>query len=435
MPPVPPSTALRSGLPSDTDVPTEGRVSTLGPDDVPAAPAGSPGDALAPSPVAASQPAQDDSAAHAAPVTVPDYTPPAWTGSLRRASIALIVLATLASLYALHVAQAFVVPVVLAIVIAYLLDPLVDVLHRRRVPRVVGATLVLLGVLALMLCIAYLLQGQVSSVVDRLPEIASKLSRSVGALLSGDDSMLQKVRRAATILGGTGQPPPTRGAPIVVERAADSLGTMLWAGSLGVFALMAQTVVVLFLTWFLLLAGDMFKRKFIKMAGKTISQKKINVHMLDEINRSIHRYMLMLLITNTSLGVCTYVLLKYLSIDNAGAWSLAAAALHLVPYFGAVLISACLGVAAFMQFGTLPIAAAAAGGSLLIATLIGNGMTTWMTGRMARMNAVAVFVSLLLFTWLWGTWGMLLAIPLAVIAKVVADHIEGLEVLAEFLGE
>jgi len=106
-----------------------------------------------------------------------------------------------------------------------------------------------------------------------------------------------------------------------------------------------------------------------------------------------------------------------------------------VPYFGALLIAICLGIAAFMQFGTFGLAAAAAGGSLLIATLIGSVVTTWTTGRMARMNPVAVFVALLLFTWLWGTWGMLLAIPLAVIAKVIADHVEGLEFLAEFLGE
>ncbi|RZT42097.1 putative PurR-regulated permease PerM [Cupriavidus agavae] len=379
--------------------------------------------------------APEDIAIAAAPVTSPDFTPPAWTFALQRTSTALVVLATLASLYALHVAQAFVVPVVFAVVVAYLLDPMVAWLQRQRVPRAIGATVVLLGLLGVILCCAYLLQGQVSSIVDRLPDIASKLSRSLGELLSGDDSMVQKIRRAATVLGGTGQPPTPRGARIVVDSSGDSLNTVLWAGGLGVFTLLAQAVVVLFLTWFLLLAGDMFKRKFIKMAGKTISQKKISVHMLDEINRAIQRYMLLLVVTNASLGICTYVLLRYLGVDNAGTWSIVAAALHLVPYFGSLLTAVCLGVAAFMQFGTLAPVAAAAGGSLLVATLIGNGMTTWMTGRMARMNAVAVFVSLLLFTWLWGTWGMLLAIPLAVIAKVVADHVEGLEVLAEFLGE
>ncbi len=433
MPTVPPSSTLRSAVPPQTAVPPQGASKVPHADP---APAGNTGTVEIVEAAEATEAVEKEEAvALAAPVTTPDYTLPPWTESLRRASSALVILATLAALYALHVAQTFVVPVVLAIVIAYLLDPLVALLQRVHVPRAVGATLVLLSLLALVLSGAYLLQDQVSSIVDELPEIARKLSRSVGALLSGDDSMLQKIRRAATILGGTGQPVPARGAPIVVERPADGFNNALWASSVGVFAMMAQTVVVLFLAWFLLLGGDMFKRKFIKMAGKTISQKKINVHMLDEINRSIQRYMLMLLITNAALAACIYVLLRFLSIDNAGAWALAAGALHLVPYFGAVLISICLGVAAFMQFGTLPMAGAAAGGSLLIATVIGNGMTTWMTGRMARMNAVAVFVSLLLFTWLWGTWGMLLAIPLAVIAKVVADHVEGLEVLAEFLGE
>jgi len=416
---VPPSPALRSARPPEA--------SALTPD------ADHPGDTdsavpdaglTGPIPVAA-----------AAPITSPDYTPPAWTQSLGRASSALVVLATLASLYALHVATAFIVPVVLAIILAYLLDPIVELLQRRHIHRAIGATLVLLSLLALALSGAYLLQGQVSSIVDRLPEIASKLSRSVGALMSGDDSVVQKVRRAATILSGTGQLPAPRGAPVVVERTADNFSNMVWAGWVSAFALMAQSVVVLFLTWFLLLAGDMFKRKFIKMAGKTLSQKKINVHMLDEINRQVQRYMIMLLVTNASLGFCIYLLLKYLSIDNAGTWALVAAVLHLVPYFGSLVVAVCLGVAGFMQSGTLTVAGAAAGGSMVIATLIGNGMTTWMTGRLARMNPVAVFVSLLLFTWLWGTWGMLLAIPLAVIAKVVADHVEGLEVMAEFLGE
>lgn len=419
---VPPSPAMRSARPPETVALTPGTDPPAV--DQPAAAADGPHAAFTgPIPGAA-----------AAPVTTPDYTAPAWTDSLGRASTALIVLATLASLYALHVATAFIVPVVLAIILAYLLDPLVEWLQRRHIHRAIGATLVLLSLLALALSCAYLLQGQVSSIVDRLPEIASKLSRSVGALMSGDDSVVQKVRRAATILSGTGQPPAPRGAPVVVERAAD-FSNMVWAGWVSAFALMAQSVVVLFLTWFLLLAGDMFKRKFIKMAGKTLSQKKINVHMLDEINRQVQRYMVMLLVTNASLGFCIYLLLKYLSIDNAGTWAIVAGVLHLVPYFGSLVVAVCLGVAGFMQSGTLAVAGAAAGGSMVIATLIGNGMTTWMTGRLARMNPVAVFVSLLLFTWLWGTWGMLLAIPLAVIAKVVADHVEGLEVLAEFLGE
>ncbi|NUO85453.1 MAG: AI-2E family transporter [Cupriavidus sp.] len=389
------------------------------------------------------QPADADCRAGAAadpstPASAPApalLTDAAVAGALHRASTALMVLAVLFSLYALHVARDFLVPVLIAVVMAYLLDPLVSALQRLGLPRALASTLVLLALLAALLSGAYLLQGQVESMVNSLPEMASKLSRSIGALLSGDDSMWQKIRRAATVLSGTGQPPPARGTHVVVEQSAGQINNMLLAGSVSVFTMAAQAVVVVFLLYFLMLAGDTFKRKFIKMVGTTISEKKISVHMLDEVNLSIRRYMGMLLVTNAGLGVCTWLLLKWLGVDNAGSWSLAAAALHLVPYFGALAIALCLGMVTFMQFGTLGMAAAAAGGSLLIATLIGSVITTWMTGRMARMNAVAVFVALLLFTWLWGVWGMLLAIPLITIAKVVADHIEGMEVVAEFLGE
>ncbi len=135
---------------------------------------------------------------------------PQLADSARRSSTALVILATLASLYTLHLARDFIVPVVVAIVIAYLLDPMVEWLQRQHMPRAVGATLVLLGMLAVLLCGAYLLRSQVETIVDRLPAIASKLSRSLGELVSGDDSMLQKIRRATTVLAGTGQPPPPR---------------------------------------------------------------------------------------------------------------------------------------------------------------------------------------------------------------------------------
>lgn len=377
--------------------------------------------------------------AQAAQAEAPDVdrlarrTDPSLPVSVHRASLALVVLATLASLYALHVARDFMIPVVLAVILTYLLDPLVSLLHRQHLPRPMGAAMVLLLLMSALLGCAYLLQGQIESIVDRLPEIARRLSQGLSELLSGDDSMWQKIQRAATVL--TGSPHLTQNTPAVIQKPGEALNEIVLAGSVGAFTMAGQAVVVLFLTFFLLVSGDMFKRKFVKMTGSTLSRKKVNVHMLGEINRAIQRYMLMLLITNAALGLCTWLLLQWLGINHAATWAIAAAALHLVPYFGSGLTAVCLGVAAFMQFGTVGVAATAAGGSLLIATLIGSIVQTWMTGRMAKMNPVAVFVALLLFTWLWGPWGMLLAIPMTVIAKVVADHIEELEFFAEFLGE
>ena len=88
-----------------------------------------------------------------------------------------------------------------------------------------------------------------------------------------------------------------------------------------------------------------------------------------------------------------------------------------------------------MQFGSLSTGVLVIGASLAIATFVGTFVTTWMTGRFAKMNTAAVFVSLLFWAWLWGVWGMLLGIPLIVIVKVVSQHVEQLHSLAELLGE
>jgi len=100
-----------------------------------------------------------------------------------------------------------------------------------------------------------------------------------------------------------------------------------------------------------------------------------------------------------------------------------------------VAIATATGMAAYMQFDSFIIALFISGTSLLIATFVGVFVTTWMTGRIAKMNAAAVFVSLLFFAWLWGIWGMLLGIPIIVILKVICEHVEHLRPIAEILGD
>jgi predicted PurR-regulated permease PerM len=92
-------------------------------------------------------------------------------------------------------------------------------------------------------------------------------------------------------------------------------------------------------------------------------------------------------------------------------------------------------MAAFMQFDSLATALLVAGASLAIATAVGTFVVTWMTGRIARMNPAAVFISLLFWGWLWGVWGMLLSVPLIVIVKVLSQQVEQLHPLAELLGD
>lgn len=359
--------------------------------------------------------------------------PPAPTPLVRVSGFCLVTLTVLAVLFGLRAAQEFIVPVVMAIVVAYTLDPVVALLERYRVPRALG-TVVVMGAIAFGIgCVIYFTQDQVRDIINALPAISSKLSRTLGGLLSGDGSFLEKLRNAASILQESGAAKP--GGRVVVAKTDGGLNDILLWGSKGLATFVGQATMCVFLVFFLLLSGNAFKRKFVKMAGNTLSQKKISVHMLDQINNSIHMYMAMMLVTNVALGVLSWLAFRMLGLENAATWAVVAGALHIIPYFGPLMTAVGTGVAALMQFGELGPALAISMSSVAIALLIGVLVTTWMSGRIARMNAVAVFIVLLLFTWLWGIWGTLLSLPIAFIAKVVADHIEGLEALAEFLGE
>lgn len=390
---------------------------------------------MPPSPTAlpeASSPIGTDPEAHAAAQAVPVRE--VGTPRINPRSAALIILTVLASLFALQSAKEFVVPLVIAVIMAYALDPVVTFLAKRRIPRVLGATVVLLTLMTAMIGGAYSLRGQAQTIIDQLPAVATKVSNSVNALTGGNGSIMDKLRRTAAALETASQQPEPR-RTVVVERPTNRIGDIIVAGSMSIMAFLGQATMVIFLVFFLLLSGNTFKRKFIKVAGHTLSQKKISVHMLDEINRSIQRYMAMLLITNVALALFTWIAFRWIGLENAGTWAVVAGALHMVPYFGPLIVALATGVAAFVQFGTVVPTLLTMGSSMAIATIIGSVITTWMTGRIARMNPVAVFIVLLLFTWLWGIWGMLLAIPIALIIKAVADHIEALDTMAEFLGE
>lgn len=118
-----------------------------------------------------------------------------------------------------------------------------------------------------------------------------------------------------------------------------------------------------------------------------------------------------------------------------GAWAVAAGLLHIIPYLGPGLTAVATGMVAFMQFDSSSKALLVSGVWLVIAITVGTFVTTWMTGRIARMNSAAVFISLLFWGWLWGVWGMLLSVPLIVIVKVIAEHVEQLQPVAELLGD
>jgi predicted PurR-regulated permease PerM len=373
------------------------------------------------------------------PAAVPAEPPPTAVPAADARSVAIVVIGVVAVVYALHWAQAFFVSLLLGILIAYALNPVVVRMQGLRMPRWAASMLVMLVLCGATVLAAGALGGQIRAVLEQLPEAARKVSAQIAGMRDGQPGTLQKVQAAAREIEkatnqATGAPPaPKQVAAVVVEPPGFRLSSFLWANSLAVLSFAGHAVIVLFLAFFLLLSGDTFKRKLVRLAGPSLQSRRITVQVLEDINASIQDFMFMLLATNTLVAALSWVAFRVIGLENAGAWALAAGLLHVIPYAGSAVLAAALGVSAFLQFGSWAMVLVTVGSALAIASIVGMMVATWMTGKLARMNPAAVFVALLFWGWLWGIWGLLLAIPIIVTVKVAAELIEQLHPVAEML--
>ena len=370
------------------------------------------------------------------PASPPDHRRP----SIDLRSASLMVIALLAGLYTLRWAGAVIIPVLLAVMASYALSPVVERVQRAGIPRAAAAALLLLAVTGGTGSLVYSLSDDANAMIESLPEAAKKLRGALRTPRGEPEGPIAKVQRAAEKIeqaaevGTAPAPPSGKGvARVQVEPPRFSVRAYLWSGTLGLAGLLGQAVVVLFLAFFLLAAGDGFRRKLVKVVGPSLSRKKITVQVLDEIDRQIRRYLLVQIGTSLLVGVATWIVLWGFGLERAAVWGVVAGVLNLVPYVGAMLTTGALALVAFLQFGTPGMALAVGAASLAINSVEGNLLTPWLTGRAARMNPVMIFVGVLAFGWLWGLWGLLLGAPLLMAAKVVCDHVENLKPVGELL--
>lgn len=371
---------------------------------------------------------------------VPEATPapPPDTGGGHSRSLA--VLAVLAVVFVLDWAQIVFIPLVLGVVVSYALTPLVDRLQRWHVPRAVGAALVLGTILGGIGSLAYSLNDEAAGMIETLPQAAQKFRRTLqrewGTSKGAFDNMQQAASQLGRVASETaGTPALPRGVTrVVVEEPSFRLGDFLWNGTIGAFTFASLAVVVIFLTYFLLASGDIFRRKLVRLSGPTLARKRITVQMLDEISEQIQRYLLVQAATSMLVGVATWGALAWLGLDYPAVWGVVAAVANLVPYLGAIVITGGTTLVAFMQFESIAMAATVAAAMLVINVIEGNLLTPWLTGRASHMNAVVVFVGVLFWGWLWGAWGLLLGIPIMIAIKSVCDHVDDFRHIGEFLG-
>jgi predicted PurR-regulated permease PerM len=357
-------------------------------------------------------------------------------------SLSLAILAMLGSVFMLHWAADVLIPVMAGVTCSYALAPLVNRLERMRIARPIGAALTLIALVGSMGGTVYALSADATQLMASLPDAAQTIRQAMRARRNQPATALDKMQEAATQLEQAAKESnPSQGGAakgvtrVQIERAQFNLNDYVLTSTPRVFALIGQTVVLLFITYFLLVSGNSFRRKLVKLAGPTFTQKKITVQALDEITEQIQSYLLVQVFISVIVGVATWLAYWAVGIEHAAVWGMLAFVLNFVPYIGSVVLTGGSALVGFVQFGSIDTALLVAGISLTIHTLSGNLLAPWLTSRTSRMNPVIVFVGVLAFGWLWGVWGLLLGMPVLLMVKVVCDRVDDFKPIGELLGK
>ncbi|MBC5768350.1 AI-2E family transporter [Ramlibacter albus] len=353
-------------------------------------------------------------------------------------SVALGLLTVIAVLAVLKLASGFFIPLMLGLVFTYALAPVVDWTERVRVPRALSAAVLIVAVLGGTGGVVYSMADDANQLISSLPEAATKLRDALRKRSVGSRTPVESVQKAATELQKAAEDATVaapRGAQrIVVEQSRFDIREHLWSGTLGLASMIGQAVLVTFLTYFLLISGDTFRRKLVKIAGPGLAQKKVAVQALDEINAQVQRYLLVQLAASVGVGLATGIAFAFIGLNHAAVWGVAAGVLNLVPYVGSILVTIAAMLVAFLQFGEINPALVVGAVSLVINTIEGYLLVPWATSKASRMNPVAVFIGVLAWGWLWGVWGLLLGIPILMAVKAICDRVDHLKPIGELLG-
>ena len=354
---------------------------------------------------------------------------------------ALVILATLACLVALRLASPVFIPLLLGLMLSYALSPVVDRMARFRVPRALGAALLLAVIGWGVGWTAYKLRDDATTLIESLPAATQKVRETLQAQRGRNESAIDKVQRAATQLeqaaqdGSPAPPMATRGVTRVsIERTRFDIKDYLWTGTLGLAASMGQTLVVVFIAYFLMTTGDSFRRKMVRITGSTFAQKRITVQVLDEVAAQIHRYLLVQVFTSVLVGVAIWLAFLAIGLEQAAVWGVVAFVLNFIPYVGTIVLAVASALVAFVQFGSMDMVWVVSGIALGLHMFTGNLLTPWLTSRTSRLNTVSVFVGVLAFGWLWGVWGLLLGVPILTTVKAVCDRVDDFKPIGELLG-
>jgi predicted PurR-regulated permease PerM len=354
----------------------------------------------------------------------------------RPSTVALTLIALILGLFAIRAGAAFFIPLLLSLFLNYALSPVVSRLTSWGVPRALGAALVILAFSAAIAGALYRVVSDAGDVIQEIPSAVQRLRIALTNAQQDHTGTLEHVQRTASELqklAEAASPAPVRPKAPAAGPGVD-ISSMLLIGTSNVAIALGQLGSALFLAFFLLSAGDLFRRKFLRAVGSDFSRRRTTLRILDNVDRQNQRYFAIVLLINVAVGLVIGAGFYAIGLERPAVWGIAAAVLHTIPYVGAAMLAGAAALVAYGQFGTLQMALLAATIPIVAAVILGIFVQTWLMGRAARMNTPAVFVSLLFWGMLWGGWGLLLAVPIMVAIKTLCDHVERLKPYGDILG-
>jgi len=345
----------------------------------------------------------------------------------RSQSIETTVLTVLAVLYTMYVARGFLIPIVFALLLNFLLSPVIRYLARARIKPPLGAGLVVVLLVGGMSIGVYQLAGPAQRWAANAPQSFAKAKQKLRSVIQPMQQVSRNVEQAANAVGA----PTADRKPEVVVQTGPSLSSRLFGTTQRVAAGLLEIFILLY---FLLAGGDLFLQKLIKVLPH-FGDKVKAVEIARATESTVSAYLTTTLLLNIGEGIVVAGALWLLGMPNVVLWGVIVACLEFVPYLGAATATVVLGVAGLAQYEQLGHALLIPGAYLAINLVQSNLVTPMLLGHRLTLNPVAIFIGLAFFFWIWGVPGAFLAVPILATLKILCDNIASLAAIGEFLSQ
>jgi len=320
------------------------------------------------------------------------------------ALIGLLIICTITGLY---LGRAFFLPITMAFIVGTMLSPAASFMERYRVPRPVAAVLIVMAVSAGVTFVIGLIASPAIEWSNKLPELGAQLKDKLHVF----DRPLALWQELQSMLGG---PDTTSFHLPKFEWVQPTLEFL--SPTFAEFLLFIATLILFIASW-----RDL-RRAMIMNFGDRPSRLR-TLRMLNEIEEHLGNYLLIVTMINIGVGVATGVICVATGMPNPAGLGALAATLNFIPIIGPVAMFAVLVVVGLISFPTLGAALLPPALFTVMTFMEGHFITPTIVGRRLALNALAVFIALAFWTWLWGPMGAFLSSPLLIVALIVKEHL------------